>query len=83
MIGQENNCAISRIELCALDVEEAWKEAKRTWIGTLSDSVVIDYYYRNAKHLEELLADNLNATYLLFTEGKMDVAEDFYTNTLI
>ena len=33
MIGQENNCAISRIELCALDVEEAWKEAKRTWIG--------------------------------------------------
>lgn len=46
-------------------------------------SVVIDYYYRNAKHLEELLADNLNATYLLFTEGKMDVAEDFYTNTLI
>lgn len=83
MIGQENNCAISRIELYALDVEEAWKEAKRTWIGTLSDSVVIDYYYRNAKHLEELLADNLNATYLLFTEGKMDVAEDFYTNTLI
>lgn len=81
MIGQENNCAISRIELCALDVEEAWKEAKRTWIGTLSDSVVIDYYYRNAKHLEELLADNLNADIFALYRGKDGCCRKIFIQT--
>lgn len=83
MIIQENDRVISRVELCDSDVENAWEDAKKAWVGYLSDSIVIDYYYRNAKHLRELLTDNLNATYLLFTEGKIDGAIGFYENSLI
>lgn len=44
---------------------------------------MIDYYYRNAKHLKKLLRGDINATYLLFPEGKIEEALSFYTNTLI
>lgn len=83
MVQQKKNAIISNISIYDEDIEKAWNEARESWIGYLSDNLVIDYYYRNAKHLLPLLKGELNATYLLFPEGKIDSAIDFYTNTII
>lgn len=82
-IQNKENCIISNISVCDNDIESAWLEAKKAWSGYLSDHLVIDYYYRNAKHLKKLLRGDINATYLLFPEGKIEEALSFYTNTLI
>lgn len=83
MITVENGHVFFEVIVTNEKFEQAWERAKQAWISVLSDKSVIDYYYENAKHLPELLKGTLNASYLLFPEGKMELAMSFYTNTLI
>lgn len=65
------------------DVEQAWRRAKQAWTKSVGDALVFEYFHNNATRLREIMTGQLKATYLLFPEGKFDVADALYANTAI
>jgi thiazolinyl imide reductase len=65
------------------ELEEDWKKAKKLWNDRLGTKRVSEYFYSNAKELEGLLKGRVKANYLLYPEGKRDIADDLYRHTLI
>lgn len=64
-------------------VEQAWMQAKQAWTKPLGDGLILEYFYNNATRLPEIMTGQLNAAFLLFPEGKFDVANALYSDTAI
>ncbi|MDH6351181.1 bifunctional Gfo/Idh/MocA family oxidoreductase/class I SAM-dependent methyltransferase [Brevibacillus sp. 1238] len=65
------------------EVERRWMMAKEAWSGKLGSPLVIDYLKSNADQLPALMNDTQQAALLLFPEGRMDVANALYRDTLV
>ncbi|WP_432774812.1 bifunctional Gfo/Idh/MocA family oxidoreductase/class I SAM-dependent methyltransferase [Brevibacillus gelatini] len=65
------------------EVERRWALAKEAWSGKLGSPLVIDYLKNNADRLAGLMNDTEQAALLLFPEGRMNVANALYRETLI
>jgi len=65
------------------EMELGWKKAKELWNYRLGSPLVSDYFHQNGKALRELLLGEVSATMLLFPEGKNDVANALYRETII
>lgn len=65
------------------EVERAWQELKSVWSDQLMPAKVMNYFYRHAELLGDLLTGKQSAVQLLFQEGEMDVATSLYKDTMI
>lgn len=66
-----------------LDFEKQWDIVRDQWCGVLIDNSMLEYYYSHAVNLDKILNEEINPTYLLFPEGNIELAENFYNNSLI
>lgn len=60
----------------------AWDRAKAAWVPRLGEAEFIDYLRRNAECLDELMSGEQQATLLLFPEGRTDIADAVYRDTI-
>ncbi|OAJ73335.1 thiazolinyl imide reductase subfamily [Brevibacillus sp. SKDU10] len=71
------------IQMTADEVQRRWELVKEAWNGKLGSPMVVDYLMANADKLPELMNDSQQAALLLFPEGRMNVANALYRDTLI
>lgn len=64
-------------------VHRRWDLVKEAWNGKLGSPVIIDYLIANAEKLPQLMSGQQQAALLLFPEGRMDVANALYRDTLM
>lgn len=61
-----------------------WQVARAYWSEhRLGPAAVIDYFIHNVEQLPQLMNDEQQATFLLFPEGRMDIAHALYQDTRI
>jgi thiazolinyl imide reductase len=71
-------------DLMTLDrVNQRWDLVKEAWNGKLGSHMIIDYLVTNAAQLPQLMNDKQQAALLLFPEGRMDVANALYRDTIM
>lgn len=78
--GREYQCAL---RMTADEVQRRWDLVKEAWNGKLGSPIVIDYLMANSEKLSELMNDSQQAALLLFPEGRMNVANALYRDTLM
>lgn len=66
---------------CRLD--GIWQKALHLWTNRLGTKTVGEYFYQNAMSLNDMLEGKVSARYLLFVDGKEEIANDLYRNTMI
>ncbi|WP_371373272.1 Gfo/Idh/MocA family oxidoreductase [Sporomusa aerivorans] len=64
-------------------VQQYWELVKEAWNGKLGSRKIIDYLITNAEQLPQLISDKQQAALLLFPEGRMDVANALYRDTVM
>lgn len=64
-------------------VDGIWQRALHLWTNRLGTKNVGEYFYQNAMNLNDMLEGKVSARYLLFPDGKEDIANDLYRNTMI
>jgi SAM-dependent methyltransferase len=70
-------------DLVTLDmVRQRWDLVKEVWDGKLGSRMSIDYLITNAEQLPQLMSDRQQAALLLFPDGRMDVANALYRDTI-
>ena len=70
-------------DLVTLDmVRQRWDLVKEVWDGKLGSRMTIDYLITNAEQLPQLMSDKQQAALFLFPEGRMDVANALYRDTI-
>lgn len=65
------------------EVAKQWERAKAMWSCFLGPRSVAEYFYSSAMQLKGQLSGSVKANYLLYPEGKDDIAKDLYRNTMI
>jgi len=63
-------------------IHQRWNLVKEVWDGKLGSRLFIDYFISNAEQLPQLMSDKQQAALLLFPEGRMDVANALYRDTI-
>lgn len=63
-------------------VKDAWKTVRDVWDSKLGSPLTMDYIVQNAKNLAQLMNGNIDPTWLMFPEGKMDYANSCYRDVL-
>ncbi|BBB92142.1 MAG TPA: bifunctional Gfo/Idh/MocA family oxidoreductase/class I SAM-dependent methyltransferase [Methylomusa anaerophila] len=64
-------------------VHQCWELVKEAWNGKLGSQRIIDYLIANAEQLPQLISDKQQAALILFPEGRMDVANSLYRDTVM
>lgn len=80
--GGQRFCLARAIDAEA-QADGQWKRAVNLWTNRLGTRNVGDYFYKNAVNLNNMLEGTVSARYLLFPDGKEDIANDLYRNTMI
>ncbi|MDR0270436.1 bifunctional Gfo/Idh/MocA family oxidoreductase/class I SAM-dependent methyltransferase [Paenibacillus sp.] len=80
---EDRTYRLSTILMTESQVREHWDRVRAVWDGRLGSPKIIDYLMDNAEQLPLLMCDELQATWLLFPEGRMDVAHALYNETII
>ncbi|WP_019548765.1 bifunctional Gfo/Idh/MocA family oxidoreductase/class I SAM-dependent methyltransferase [Streptomyces sulphureus] len=62
--------------------QRLWREANRTWQKGLGTEEFVGYLRRNAQRLPELLTGEQQAALLLFPEGRTELADSVYRETV-
>lgn len=62
---------------------ETWNGMLKLWDDRLCNKLANEYLANNIKSLSELFSGKINATHLLFPEGKFDYANALYKDTYI
>ncbi|TPG68181.1 methyltransferase [Brevibacillus laterosporus] len=78
--GREYQCAL---RMTIDEIQRRWELVKEAWNGKLGSPIVIDYLMDNADKLPELMNGSQQAALLLFPEGRMNVANALYRDTLM
>ncbi|MFY0517550.1 Gfo/Idh/MocA family oxidoreductase [Lysinibacillus sp. UGB7] len=65
------------------EVQRDWLGLKSRWSEQLMPEKVMDYFYRHALLLGDLLTGKQSAVQLLFQDGEMDIATALYKETMI
>ena len=65
------------------ELEESWNTALRLWRERLGPETVGRYLYTSAMSLAGQMKGEIKANYLLYPEGRNDIANDLYRNTMI
>ncbi|MGM7636981.1 Gfo/Idh/MocA family oxidoreductase [Bacillus sp. Hm123] len=65
------------------EVKREWKELISLWADQLMPAKVMDYFYRHAELLGDLIAGKQSAVQLLFQDGEMNIATSLYKDTMI
>lgn len=61
----------------------SWKQMLELWNGKLCNELANEYLMKNIMALSELFSGEINATHILFPEGKFDYANALYKDTFI
>ena len=69
--------------LTSEELEMAWQELISVWADQLMPAKVMNYFYKHAELLGDLIKGKQSAVQLLFQEGEMDVATSLYKDTMI
>lgn len=64
-------------------IKSEWKELISLWTNKLMPEQVMQYFYRHAELLSNLIAGKQSAVHLLFQNGEMDLAKSLYKDTMI
>nr|WP_238355026.1 class I SAM-dependent methyltransferase [Kribbella sandramycini] len=64
------------------DLDDAWQRARAAWASGLGSPTFVDYLRSNADHLDALVRGEQEATYLLFPQGRTDLADAVYRETI-
>ncbi|GMQ58846.1 hypothetical protein AN1V17_32420 [Vallitalea sediminicola] len=65
------------------DMDNYWKNVNYVSSDKICPKLVVDYFESNANNLSEFLNDEVNPTFLLFPQGRMDYANALYSETII
>lgn len=65
------------------DLLQAWKNAESKWSVNLGTKKVFQYFWENAKQLRKIMRGEVSPTWLLFPEGRFDIATELYSKTAI
>ncbi len=60
----------------------SWGFVKDAWNNKLGDPLTMEYLVKNAEQLPELMNDTQKAALLLFPEGRLDIANSLYRDTI-
>ncbi|MBV6697773.1 bifunctional Gfo/Idh/MocA family oxidoreductase/class I SAM-dependent methyltransferase [Kitasatospora aureofaciens] len=71
-----------RITTDRLSTTQAWDEAAALWKDGLGGAAFVDYLRRNAERLPALLSGEQQAALLLFPEGRTELADAVYRETV-
>ncbi|HML33603.1 MULTISPECIES: bifunctional Gfo/Idh/MocA family oxidoreductase/class I SAM-dependent methyltransferase [Sporomusa] len=63
-------------------VKDAWKAVREVWDNKLGSPLTMDYIVQNAENLTQLMNGQIDPTWLMFPEGKMDYANSCYRDVL-
>lgn len=63
-------------------VKDAWKAVREVWDDQLGSPLTMDYIVQNAESLAQLMNGQIDPTWLMFPEGKMDYANSCYRDVL-
>ncbi|WP_108868943.1 bifunctional Gfo/Idh/MocA family oxidoreductase/class I SAM-dependent methyltransferase [Aquimarina aquimarini] len=70
-------------EVITTDVfNQSWGFVKDAWDHKLGDPITMEYLVANAEQLPELMSDTQQAALLLFPEGRLDIANSLYRDTI-
>lgn len=64
------------------ELSRQWKKARELWDYRLGSPLVSQYFYQNVQALQALMSDQKQAAMILFPEGKNDVANALYRETV-
>ncbi len=63
-------------------VNDAWQTVREVWDNKLGSPLTMDYIVQNAENLAQLMNGQIDPTWLMFPEGKMDYANSCYRDVL-
>ncbi len=79
----EKECYFDTGKINWEEVSQAWEEANNKWSENLGTKAVFQYFFENAKQLGRIMSGEINPTWLLFPEGRFDIATELYSETAI
>lgn len=85
-VGYVENCGgkyKAKKTIAGNDTAVSWAIVQRKWNRYFGSPLVMEYLIDNVRHLEELMRGEVNATNLLFKDGRMDHANALYAETAI
>lgn len=65
------------------DLENEWRIVRDKWEWKLGSPLTLDYIINNIKMLPKLVSGKIEASMLLFPEGKMEYANSLYKETIV
>ena len=65
------------------ELQYSWECAKEKWNRYLGSSLAMEYFIKNVQNLSSLMNNEKKAAFILFPEGKMDIANALYSDTTI
>lgn len=80
---EDNTCYFEIDKVTEQEMMLAWDRAKLLWTQELGTTAVFHYFRENAFKLEAIMKGDLNPAWLLFPEGKFDLATELYSQTAI
>ncbi|WP_217550676.1 bifunctional Gfo/Idh/MocA family oxidoreductase/class I SAM-dependent methyltransferase [Pantoea sp. GbtcB22] len=72
----------SRMIISESALKRSWQEVHDVWDNRLGSVEFVDYLWRNAEKLPELMRGEQQAALLLFPEGRNDIADAVYRHTI-
>lgn len=82
LIGRQGNRLAGIAPLVAGDVAHCWDLVSQAWDGRLGSPAFGDYLRLNAARLPALMRDEQQAALLLFPEGRTELADAIYRDTI-
>lgn len=83
-LGKEGNLYHRKIRLITKkELSQLWENALKLWKERLGPESVGQYFYESASSLARQLKGEIKANYLLYPEGRNEIANDLYRNTMI
>lgn len=83
LIREKGEYFCTCISVTEESASSSWKQMLELWNGKLCNELANEYLMKNIMALSELFSGEINATHILFPEGKFDYANALYKDTFI
>lgn len=83
ILSNEKECYFDTGKIDWESVLRVWEEARAKWSEKLGTKAIFQYFFENAKQLGRIMNGEVNPTWLLFPEGRFDIATELYSETAI
>ena len=83
LLSERETYRYTGISITEQELQKEWKKARKLWDHRLGSPLISLYFFQNVEALSALMNRQQRATTLLFPEGKNDVANALYRESLI